>query len=118
MNELGGPKRVEQAMSVLDRFQGTQPGFRRAHARGVGFRGRFTASPDAAALTSAEHFQGNEVDAIVRLSNGSANPYAVDRSSPKRGGVLGLGVRFRAVLGRARGLGLAQRRRLPRPQAR
>jgi catalase len=94
VNELGGPERVQKTMSVLDKYAGTQPGFRRAHARGVGFRGRFTATPEGTALTSAEHFQGQDVDTIVRLSNGSANPYQIDRATPKRGSVLGLAVRF------------------------
>jgi catalase len=94
VNELGGPQRVRKTMEVLDRYAGTQCGFRRAHARGIGLRGRFTATPQAAALTSAEHFQGQAIDTIVRFSNGSANPYQVDRTTPKRGSVLGLAVRF------------------------
>ncbi len=94
MNDLGGPERVERAMSVLEKYAGTVPGFRRAHARGIGFRGHFAASAQLAALTSAEHFQGDRIETIVRFSNGSGNPYQVDRSSPKSGGVLGLAVRF------------------------
>ncbi|MDX6690221.1 MAG: catalase [Solirubrobacteraceae bacterium] len=94
MAELGGPERVQRAMSVLEQYAGAKPGFRRAHARGVGFRGRFTGASEAAAVTTAEHFQGEDIDVVVRLSNGSANPYQVDRSSAKSGAVLGLGVRF------------------------
>jgi catalase len=94
VKERGGPERVQRVMSVLEKYAWTVPGFRRAHARGIGFRGHFTASAEAAALTTAEHFQGEKIETIVRLSNGSGNPYQVDRSSPKRGGVLGLGVRF------------------------
>jgi catalase len=92
--ELGGPQRVQQAMSVLEHYAGAKPGFRKAHARGVGLRGHFTGAPEAAELTTAEHFQGAEIPTVVRLSNGSANPYQADRSSAKGGAVLGLGVRF------------------------
>lgn len=86
---LGGPERARRTMDGLERFAGALPGFRRAHARGVALRGQFTATPEAAALTTAEHMQGDPVEAIVRLSNGASSPYAPDRSA-----VLGLGVRF------------------------
>lgn len=86
---LGGPERARRALDGLERHAGAQPGFRRAHARGLGFRGHFVATPAVAELTTAEHLQGERVETVVRLSNGSANPYAPDRSS-----VLGLGVRF------------------------
>jgi catalase len=65
------------------------PGFRRAHGRGIGTRGHFTASAQAAALTTAEHMQGDEIAVTVRLSNGDGKPYAKDRNA-----VLGLAVRF------------------------
>lgn len=94
MDDLGGPERVQRTMSVLETYAGTVPGFRRAHARGVGLRGQFTATAAAAALTTAEHLQGEPIDTIVRLSNGSGNPYQPDRASVKRGSVLGLAVRF------------------------
>jgi catalase len=88
-NDLGGPERVERTLGRMQENIGYVPGFRRAHARGVAFRGHFTASADAAALTTAEHMQGDQVPVTVRLSNGSGVPYAGDRSS-----VLGLAVRF------------------------
>jgi catalase len=92
--ELGGPERVKRLMFVMENYLGFVPGFRRAHARGVGFRGEFTATPQACALTTAEHMQGETVEAVVRLSNGSGNPYFVDRTSSAKGSVLGLAVRF------------------------
>ncbi len=94
MNDLGGAERVRRAMEGLEKHAHAVPGFRRAHARGVGLRGHFSATPEAAALTTAEHMQGDRVETLVRLSNGSANPYQSDRSSAKRGAVLGLAVRF------------------------
>ena len=73
---------------------GGVPGFRRGHARGVAFRGRFEPTRDVAALTTAEHFQGTPVEAVVRLSNGGASPYMADRRNAKGGNPLGMAVRF------------------------
>jgi catalase len=93
-SELGGPERVERTLGNMERNIGYVPGFRRAHARGVAFRGTFTATADAAALTAAEHMQGDPIGVVVRLSNGAGNPYTADKSSEKKGAVLGLGIRF------------------------
>jgi catalase len=87
--DLGGPERVRRTLGNMEANIGYVPGFRRAHGRGVAFRGHFTASADVAALTTAEHMQGDRIPVTVRLSNGAGNPYAPDRSS-----VLGLAVRF------------------------
>ena len=86
---LGGPERVERTLGNMEANIGYVPGHRRAHGRGVAFRGDFTASPDAAGLTIAEHMQGDRIPVTVRLSNGDGNPYARDRNA-----VLGLAVRF------------------------
>jgi catalase len=85
---------VDEAMSVMEKYTGVVPGYRRAHPRGIGLRGTFTATPEAAALTTAEHFQGQPVDVVVRLSNALGSPYAPDRRFARRGAVLGLAVRF------------------------
>jgi catalase len=86
---LGGPERVERTLGNMEANIGYVPGFRRAHGRGVALRGHFTATPEVAALTIAEHLQGDEIPVTVRLSNGDGNPYARDRNA-----VLGLAVRF------------------------
>jgi len=85
----GGAERVERTLGKMEANIGYVPGFRRAHARGVGMRGHFTASAQAAALTIAEHMQGDEIGVSARLSNGDGKPYAKDRNA-----VLGLAVRF------------------------
>src|ERR1700722_13054643 len=90
----GAPEQVERVLSNMETYLGYVPGFRRAHARGVSFRGRFQATPDARALTTAEHLQGGEIPVIVRFSNGAGSPYFVDRTSAKKGTALGLAVRF------------------------
>jgi catalase len=86
---LGGPERVTRTLGNMEANVGYVPGFRRAHARGVAFRGHFTASPEVAALTIAEHMQGDEIPVTVRFSNGAGDPYTKDRNA-----VLGLAVRF------------------------
>ena len=91
---LGGPERVERTLNNMERNIGYVPGFRRAHARGVAFEGTFTASAEAAALSTAEHLRGEAIAVVVRLSNGAGSPYSPDKSGPKRGAVLGMAVRF------------------------
>ncbi len=93
-DELGGPQRVKSVIDVMEDVGGGVPGFRRAHARGVAFRGRFEATPEAAALTTAEHLQGDPIETVVRLSNGGVSPYMADRKSAKIGNGLGMAVRF------------------------
>jgi catalase len=88
-------------ISVIERVAGAQPGYRRAHARGLGMRAVFRAAEAARALTSAEHFQGADVPCIVRFSNASGNPCTPDRASPKEGRVLGMAVRFELPSGAA-----------------
>ncbi len=92
--QLGGPDRADRLMGLMERNLGFVPGFRRAHGRGVALRGHFTASPEAAALTDAEHMRGGPIAVVARLSNGAGNPYTVDRSSKTKGSVLGFGIRF------------------------
>jgi len=96
---LGGEARAERLMGLMEENLGFAPGFRRAHGRGIGLRGHFTALPAAAELTTAEHMQGAEIAVVARLSNGAGSPYAVDRTSEKKGGVLGMGVRFELASG-------------------
>jgi Dyp-type peroxidase family len=91
---LGGPDRVVKVLGAMERHMNNVPGFKRGHARGVAFRGEFRATPEVAALTTAEHLQGDPVATVVRLSNGGSSPYMADRAGPKRGNPLGLGVRF------------------------
>ncbi len=86
---LGGPERVSRTLGNMEANIGYVPGFRRAHGRGVAFRGHFTATSELTALTVAEHMQGEQIPVTVRLSNGDGNPYAKDRNA-----VLGLAVRF------------------------
>jgi catalase len=91
---LGGPQRVKNVLGAMEQCMNGVPGFRRGHARGIGFRGTFTATPEVAALTTAEHLQGGEIPTVVRLSNGGSSPYLADRQNGKTGNPLGISVRF------------------------
>lgn len=84
----------EQALAVIEKVAGTKAGYRRAHARGLGVRGTFQATPAAKALSKAEHLQGSHVPVVVRFSNAAGNPCAPDRQSDKEGRVLGMAIRF------------------------
>lgn len=93
-------KQVKRCLYNIEHYTAFKPGFRRAHSRGFAFRGSFKASPEAAGLTTAEHMQGDRIEAIVRLSNGGVDPYAPDRVSTGRGAVMGLAIRFELPSGR------------------
>jgi catalase len=88
------PALVAAAMSAMEKYTGTVPGYRRAHAHGHGFVGHFESTADVAGLTVAEHLQGGRVPVVVRLSNGAGGPYVADLQSARRGATLGLGVEF------------------------
>jgi catalase len=74
-----------QAVDAMNGRFGRHPGFRALHARGVLCRATFTATPQAAALTTAAHVQGDPIPATVRFSNGSGNPRQPDYAPDVRG---------------------------------
>jgi catalase len=63
---------------------------RPVHADGIGARGTFVATPDAAALSRAPHFAGQHVPVTARFSDSSGVPGTDER----RGDVRGVAVRF------------------------
>lgn len=91
---LGNPELVDEVLDGIDAYLRAVPSFRRAHARGASFRGYFTATPQGAELSTAEHLQGQRIETVVRLSNGSPCPYDPDHKSAKSGSPIGIGVRF------------------------
>jgi catalase len=74
-----------QATEAANEVFGHHPGFRALHAKGVLLKGKFTATPEAAALTQAGHMQGESVPITVRVSNGFGNPDAPDYGADVRG---------------------------------
>jgi catalase len=80
----------DQAIDAIRATGGAQPGNRALHAKGKLYRGTFTATPEAAALSRASHLSGGEVPALIRFSSGSGNPDQPDNAP----GVRGLAVKF------------------------
>jgi catalase len=81
---------ADQAIDAIRATGGAQPGNRALHAKGKLYRGTFTATPDAAALSRAAHLSGATVPALIRFSSGSGNPRQPDNAP----GVRGLAVKF------------------------
>ena len=75
----------EQLVDALNGAYGVHPGHRAAHAKGVLCAGTFTASPSAAAISRAAHFDGRPVRAHVRFSNGGGDPTVSDATRDARG---------------------------------
>ncbi len=76
----------ERLVAAVQAVSGVHPGHRVLHAKGVGARGRFSSSGDAAALTVAPHLQPDVVTPVdARFSNGSADPDAPDGARDGRG---------------------------------
>src|SRR5204862_3471166 len=63
---------------------------RAAHAKGVCCDGTFTATPDAKALTTAAHMQGQPTPVVIRFSNASNAPDAADYKTD----IVGMAVKF------------------------
>ena len=83
---FGNHKLTPQKMMDFAQSSGQQqPGFRRAHSKGVCFAGTFAPTPDAAGLSKARAFSQPSIAVIGRFSAPSNNPYAPDNASPVRG---------------------------------
>jgi catalase len=69
---------ADQAIEAIQAISGRHEGHRVVHAKGTLCAATFTPTPEAAKLSRATHFQGGDVRAHVRFSNGSGNPSAPD----------------------------------------
>jgi catalase len=76
---------AEEVVDAINEISGSHPGRRAAHAKGTLLAGTFTAAPEAAALTSAGHMQGDQVRVTARLSNGGGDPAIPDYAREGRG---------------------------------
>jgi catalase len=76
---------AEQVVDSLEDITGRHEGYRTVHAKGTLCAGAFTPSPEAAGLCRAAPFQGGQLRAHVRFSNGSGNPHGRDASQDGRG---------------------------------
>jgi catalase len=74
----------------FEEVNGTHPGFRRNHARGVGVTGFFESNGNGVRLSKAVVFQPGRVPVLGRFSLGGGQPYAADTPDAVRG----LGLQF------------------------
>ncbi|KAJ6475080.1 catalase related subgroup domain-containing protein [Mycena vitilis] len=83
---------AEELIAQFDTIFGLHPGFRPAHARGVLLTGTFTPTVEAAALSSATHFNQPLTPITVRFSSSTGIPLIPDNdpnANPR-----GFGLRF------------------------
>ena len=73
------------ALDIINARFGRHPGYRGLHAKGILAKGTFTATPEAARLTRAQHMQGDPVPVTARLSNGGGDPTVPDYAPEVRG---------------------------------
>jgi len=82
----------EEIIAQFDAIFGLHPGFRPAHARGAMLTGTFTPTSEAAALSSAPHFNQSSTSVTVRFSSSTGIPLIPDNdpnANPR-----GIGLRF------------------------
>src|ERR1044071_2715150 len=83
---------TREVLQAFDALNGSQPGYRPAHAKGVLISGHFTPSPAARSLTRAPHIERDSTPVTVRFSNASGMPVIADtdpNASPR-----GVAIRF------------------------
>jgi catalase len=83
---------VEDLLQAFDAVNGSHPGYRPAHAKGILLSGVFTPSASAKDLTNAPHIQRESTPVTVRFSDGSGIPAIPDNdpnASPR-----GMSIRF------------------------
>lgn len=82
---MAGGDIYEQIVDAANALYGTHDGSRALHAKGTWCAGTFTATPEAAELTRAAHFQGEPTPALIRFSNASGDPSSDDWQRDSRG---------------------------------
>ncbi len=87
------PSTAAQTVDAMNSLWGRHPGLRANHARGVVAEGRFTPTPEAAALSVASIFAGPTVPVTVRFSDATGLPDLADGSDAAN--PHGMAIRFR-----------------------
>jgi catalase len=85
VSAMSGGDLYEQIVDAANGLYGSHPSTRALHAKGTWCAGMFTASPEAAELSRAAHFQGDSTPALIRFSNGSGDPQSDDWQRDARG---------------------------------
>ncbi len=93
---LGTARAQELEASIVETLDtlvgGPHPGLRANHTKGVMATGSFTATPAAAAISTAAHLQGGTVPVLVRFSDTTGVPDMPDTSPNAR--PHGMAIRF------------------------
>lgn len=88
---FGGKGVTPQAMADTAEASGSpQPGFRRAHSKGICIVGTFTPTSEAAPLSTARVFSQASTPVLGRFSNPGNDPHAPDNKAAVRGMALQL----------------------------
>lgn len=88
---FGKPSLTPQAMVDTAESSGfQQPGFRRAHSKGICIAGSFAPTPEAARLSTARVFAQAATPVLGRFSNPGNDPHAADSKAAVRGMALQL----------------------------
>ena len=74
------PPVTTQVVDLANKLNGSHPGFRAFHAKGVVVEGSFKASHEAAQLSHALLFNGRTIPVTVRFSDGNGMPNVADGS--------------------------------------
>lgn len=74
-----------EAIDAIEEVAGKHPGYRRAHTKGIGFKGVFTPNHNAAPFTQAVFLQGSPINTIVRFSHSSPFPNTSEQLIPIKG---------------------------------
>src|SRR5260370_34650678 len=80
----------ERFTDGFEQVNGVHPGFRRNHAKGLGFSGFFESNGNGVRLSEAAVFRTGRVPVLGRFSLGGGQPYATDAPDTVRG----LGLQF------------------------
>jgi catalase len=83
---------VPRVLEAFDAINGSHPGFRPAHAKGILLAGKFIPSPAGASLTRAPHLHRTSTPVTVRFSDSTGLPLIPDNdpnASPR-----GIAIRF------------------------
>ena len=77
--------RRRQSPDRFEQVNGSHPGFRRNHSKGVCVTGYFIQSGQGSAISKAAIFQQGRVPVIGRFSLAGGQPFAIDASHTARG---------------------------------
>jgi catalase len=91
LGAMAGDNVYVQIVDAANELYGAHSHSRALHAKGTWCAGTFTATPEAAELCRAAHFQAAPTPSLIRFSNASGDPNSDDWQRDSRG----MAVRFR-----------------------